>query len=61
MDRFKRSDETSGWPDPVIQTSEIKNLTDAELANYISSCGYDYDGMGVSVREALVRLLQRNN
>lgn len=54
---FSRSTETEGWPDPVIMDSN--DLSDAELANYIDVCGTAYDGIGNTLRDAIVRLLRR--
>lgn len=56
---FTRSTENFGWPVPLV--SNFKKLSDAELASYIAACGFEYDGMGRSVREALVRLLRRGD
>lgn len=56
---FKRSVESYGWPDPVIQ--DTKDLSDLELANYIDVCGNEYDGIPASARDALVRLLRRKS
>lgn len=53
---FKRSLETEGWPDPVIMDSN--DLSDGELANYIEVCGTAYDGIGNTLRDAVVRLLR---
>lgn len=55
--KFKRSATRRGWPDPVIQ--DTKDLSDAELANYIEVCSSDYDGIGASLRDAIVRVLRR--
>lgn len=57
MPKFEPSKTRNGWPDPLCD--DLRKLTDAELADYIAACGHDFDGMGVSAREALVRLLRR--
>lgn len=57
MPAFVKSKTDFGWPDP--QCDDLKKLSDLELADYIAACGFEYDGMGRSVREALVRLLRR--
>lgn len=56
--KFKRSAETSGWPDEVV--TDTKDLTDSELADYIEVCGSDFDGMARPFRDAVVRLLRRS-
>lgn len=56
--KFKRSEEATGWPDPTI--IDFKDLNDAELANYIEVSGSNYDGVGPSLREAIVRVLRRS-
>lgn len=57
MRTFKRSTTTAEWPEPTCTQSEIKDLSNLELADYIASCGPDYDGMSNTFREAVVRLL----
>lgn len=54
---FERSKESSGYPDPLIL--DLNDLSDRELASYIAASGFEYDGMGPTLREALVRLLRR--
>ena len=55
---FKKSTVSDGWPDPVIQPSEVKDLSNSELADYLAACTFEYDGTSSTVREALVRLLR---
>jgi hypothetical protein len=47
-------------PQPSIQPDELPKLTDDELASYIAAGTYDFDGIGGSLREAVVRLLRRS-
>lgn len=54
---FTKSKESFGWPKPLC--NNLKMLDNAQLADYIAACGFEYDGMGSSVREALVRLLRQ--
>lgn len=58
--RFVRSKDSLGWPDPTCPHSDIKGLSNLELADYLAACGPEYDGVPGHVREALVRLLLYN-
>lgn len=58
--RFVRSKTDSGWPEPTCPHSDIKALSNLELADYIAACGSEFDGVPMHVREALVRLLLYN-
>lgn len=53
------------WPMATDGTAlanvDVKMMDDAALADYISACGNDYDGVSQAVREALVRLLRRKD
>lgn len=54
---FERSRESDGYPEPLLH--DLNDLSDRELASYIAASGSQYDGMGLTLREAVVRLLRR--
>lgn len=50
----------SGPPSPPYKSQqELKAMSNGELAAYLSICNHDYDGLSMTARVALVRLLKQ--